>query len=82
MHVAEDKIFAVSYSIVKLSYGFNRSPLSVTKTLVICRPKRAKAHHLAFGNDNDSDEEIKVSSDEDEYGDGNDSTARRKAVKI
>ncbi len=82
MHVAEEEIFAVSYSIVKLLYGFSRSPLSITKTPVIGRPKRAKAYHLAFGDDDDSDEEIEVSSDEDEDGDGNDNTARKKGVKI
>lgn len=69
MCVAEEEIFAVSYSIVKQSYGFDRAALSITKNLAIGRPKRAKAHHLAMGHDDDSDEEIVVSSSDDEYGD-------------
>jgi len=82
MCVAEEEIFAVSYSIVKLSYGFNRSAFSITKTPVVGRPKRAKAHHLAMGDDDDSDEIIDVSSSDDEYGDDNDDTAKGKGVDI
>jgi hypothetical protein len=80
MCVAEEEIFAVSYSIVKQSYGFNRSAFSITKTLAIGRPKRAKAHHLALSHNGDSDEEIDASSSDDEYDDDN--AARERDVNI
>jgi hypothetical protein len=57
--VSGEEIFAVSYSVVKLSYKFTRSGGFVTSFAAVGRPKRAKAHHLALGHDeyDESDEE-------------------------
>lgn len=64
MYVAEEEIFAVAYSTVKLSRTFSRSaPHFMTKSPVVGRPKRAGARHLALGLD--SDEEIDADSDSD-----------------
>lgn len=82
MCVAEEEIFAVSYSIVKLSYGFKGSAFSITKTPVIGRPKRAKAYHLAMGDGSGSDDEIEVSSDDDGYGDSDGDIVKGKGISI
>jgi hypothetical protein len=62
MYVAEEEIFAVAYSTVKLSRSFNLSAAHfMTKSPVVGRPKRAGARHLALGLD--SEEEIDAHSD-------------------
>lgn len=55
-----EEIFAVSYSTVKLSYKVSGSGSFIKSTPRVGRPKRAKAHHLAFGDDDDeeSDDEV------------------------
>ncbi|KAB5578600.1 hypothetical protein GE09DRAFT_556585 [Coniochaeta sp. 2T2.1] len=58
--VVGEEIFAVSYSVAKLSYAFG-SPLGfVTRMPLVGRPKLAKPHYLAMGPD---DEEIEYDSD-------------------
>ena len=59
-----EQIFAASYSTARLSYKVGPSFLSITRTPEIGRPKRAKAHHLAMGADDD-EEEIDCASDSD-----------------
>ncbi len=66
LHVAGEQIFAVSYSIVKLALKFTSSAGLVTSVPTIGRPKRAKAHHLAFGSNEDEDEEVEYESDDDD----------------
>ena len=51
LSTTEEQIFAVSYSIARLSYRVGPSFLSIIRTPEIGRPKRAKAHHLAMGVD-------------------------------
>lgn len=60
--VVGDEIFAVSYSVAKLSYAFG-SPLGfVTQMPLVGRPKLAKPHYLAMRPD---DAEIEYDSDGD-----------------
>jgi hypothetical protein len=70
-YVIEEEIFAVAYSEVRYSRSLDRTAPHFTKKLpVVGPPKRAKARHLALGED--SDAEVDVSSDEDEDEDGGD----------
>ena len=79
MHVAEEEIFAVAYSVVKMSYSFDRKAAGFTKkTPVVGPPKRANARHHAFSRESD-DEEDKGS---DEDGDGGKSNAQGKQGDI
>ena len=55
--VAEEEIFAVSYSVARLSYKPSASKTLFTSNPTVGPPKRAKAHHLAFGNDEEEEEE-------------------------
>ncbi|KAH7140267.1 hypothetical protein B0J13DRAFT_557456 [Dactylonectria estremocensis] len=65
-HVAEEQIFAVAYSIVKLSIKLKWPSGLATRVPVVSRPKRAKAYHLAMGGDgDDSDEEFEWNSDDE-----------------
>lgn len=74
MRVADEEIFAVSYSVVKLAYSVSRSAGIITKAPKVGPAKRAKAHHLALGCDDDSDEEIDVDSDDDYHSETQKST--------
>jgi hypothetical protein len=56
-----EEIFAVSYSTVKLSYKLSGSGSLFKPTPRIGRPKRAKAHHLAFGDDDDEESDYEDS---------------------
>lgn len=66
LHVAGEEIFAASYSIVKLGPKFTSSAGLVTSVPTIGRPKRAKAHHLAFGSNHDEEEEVEYESDDND----------------
>lgn len=66
LHVAGEEIFAASYSIVKLAPKFTSSAGLVTSVPIIGRPKRAKAHHLAFGSNDDEEEEVEYESDDND----------------
>jgi hypothetical protein len=55
--VAEEEIFAVSYSVARLSYKPSASKTLFTYNPTVGPPKRAKAHHLAFLNDEEEEEE-------------------------
>ncbi len=55
--VAEEEIFAVSYSVARLSYKPSASKTLFTSNSTVGPPKRAKAYHLAFGNDEEEEEE-------------------------
>jgi hypothetical protein len=61
--VVGEEIFAVSYSVAKLSYAFGSPPGFVTRMPLVSRPKLAKPHHLAMGPDDE--EEIEYDSDEE-----------------
>lgn len=62
--VVGEEIFAVSYSVAKLSFAFGSPSGVVTRVpLVVGRPKLAKPHHLAMGPDDE--EEIDYDSDEE-----------------
>lgn len=66
-HVSEEQIFAISYSVVELSTRFKLLSKSTAPTPVVGRPKRAKAYHLAMGNESDGDdEELEWCSDDEE----------------
>jgi hypothetical protein len=62
--VAEEEIFAVSYSVARLSYKPSASKTLFTSNPTIGPPKRAKAYHLALGNDEEEEEEIDWDSDD------------------
>lgn len=63
LNTTDEQIFAVSYSTARLVYKAGPSFLSITRTPEIGRPKRAKAHHLAMGADDE--EELNCASDSD-----------------
>ncbi|KAI9924855.1 hypothetical protein MW887_006712 [Aspergillus wentii] len=66
---AAEEIFAVSYSVVELKSQSRLLPGFGHKSPTLRHPKRAKAYHLALGDDDDSSEEIDLDSDGDiEYG--------------
>lgn len=56
-HVSEEQIFAISYSVVKLSTRFNLLSKSTARTPVVSHPKKAKPYHLAMSNESDGDDE-------------------------
>jgi hypothetical protein len=64
--VAEEEIFAVSYSVARLSYKPSASKTLFTSNPTVGPPKRAKAHHLAFGNDEEEEEEEEIDWDSDD----------------
>lgn len=65
-HVSEEQIFAISYSVVKLSTRFTWFSKDA-QTPVVSRPKRAKAYHLAMSSENDGeDEELEWYSEDEE----------------
>jgi hypothetical protein len=55
--VDEEEIFAVSYSVARLSYKPSASKTLFTSNPTIGPPKRAKAYHLALGHDEEEEEE-------------------------
>lgn len=58
MHVADEEIFAVSYSLVKIRYSFDKNAPHFTKrTPTVGPPVRANVHQLALGDDDDDEEE-------------------------
>ena len=61
-HVREEQIFAVSYYTVKLSSRLKWLSHDASRTPILSGPKKAKAYHLAMGNNND-DEEIEFEWD-------------------
>lgn len=65
--LAEEFIFAASYSVVKYSYAVGWSSNFISRSPRTGRSVRAKAHHLAFGNDDD--EEIDCDSEEEAISD-------------
>jgi hypothetical protein len=79
LRVVEEEIFAVAYSEVRFSRSFDKTaPKFIKKLPVVGPPKRAKARHLAMGID--SDEEIEVSSDEEDGPNKNQDGDRRLAL--
>lgn len=64
--VAEEEIFAVSYSVARLSYKPSASKALITSKPTIGPPKRAKAYHLALGHDGEEEEEEEVYWDSDD----------------
>lgn len=64
--VAKEEIFAVSYSVARLSYRPSASKTLFTSNPTIGQPKRAKAHHLALGHNGEEEEEEEVDWDSDD----------------
>ncbi|KAH6684469.1 hypothetical protein B0J14DRAFT_13228 [Halenospora varia] len=64
--VAEEEIFAVSYSVARLSYKPSASKTLLTSNPTIGPPKRAKAYHLALGNNEEEEEEEEIDWDSDD----------------
>ncbi|KAG4414210.1 hypothetical protein IFR04_012657 [Cadophora malorum] len=64
--VAEEEIFAVSYSVARLSYKPTATKTLFTSTPTIGPPRRAKAHHLAFGRDDGEKAEEEIDWDSDD----------------
>jgi hypothetical protein len=70
MHVADEEIFAVAYSLVKIKYRFDKTASHFTRKLVTVGPsKRANAKHLALGNDDEGKEAGDAQSGNEEDGD-------------
>jgi hypothetical protein len=66
-HVAEEQVFAVSYSVVKMTNKMKWLSTTPEPTPMLGRPKRAKAHHLAMNHgDSSDDEEIEWDSEDSE----------------
>lgn len=64
-HISEEQVFAVSYSVVKLTNKISWVSTAPEPTPMLGRPKRAKAHHLAMNRGEDSgDEEIEWDSED------------------
>lgn len=63
MEIQDERIFAVAYDIVKMSYKLTNAKKFVMSNIVNVGPVRGKAGHLMFSNDSD-DEEFVDSDDE------------------
>lgn len=65
MHISEEQIFAVSYSLVKVKRRFDKNaPRFTKKTPMVGPPKRANMHQLALGEDED-EESVNVDAEDD-----------------
>jgi hypothetical protein len=64
--VAEEEIFAVLYSVARLSYKPSASKTLFTSNPAIGPPKRAKAYHHALGHDEEGEEEEEIDWDSDD----------------
>jgi hypothetical protein len=64
MQVVEEEIFAIAYSLVKVSYGFGKGAVNYIKKIsVFGLPKRANAKHFALGKDDEKKEDEDVELD-------------------